>query len=1022
MEVYFLKKIIDFSTRNKLAIWLFTIVIVFAGLYVGSKMKMESTPNINIPVVTVVTADPGKDPTSIDNEITSDVVQKMMTLPGVDQVQSTSSENVSVVVATYDYDVNLDDAVSEAKEAVSKLDLPASAQSPTVSKINMNDMPIYTASISHDKKDMAQLTEYLNTTIIPSIEGVSGVSSVSIAGQQYNEVLLTFDEDKLTKYKLDRDTVKQLINASKVDMSLGMYTLDKEEVSVVVDGNVTTIKDLMNIKLPNSVDPSIKLNDIAQYVVQNKKDSISHTNGKDSISISVVKGQDANTVNVVEDIEDTFAELKKEDKNLNVNVTSEQATAIKDSVFTMLEKALYGALFAVIIIFIFLRSVKPTIISILSIPLSLIIAVLCVNSLGITLNIMTLGAMTVAIGRVIDDSIVVIENIYRRMGLKEKATKRELIINATKEVFVPICSSTIVTIAVFLPLGLVDGPIGEMFLPFALTMVFALLASLLVSITIVPMLAHSMFKYNVMDSDNSSVEEEKEIKHGKVSRGYRKILNACLNHKVISSFVAVLLLGGSLALAPVVGFSFMPSEEAETLTMTYETAVGETQDDSKKAALEAEKYLLSIDEVKTVEFSIGASSMMNLGVVSNDASFNIVFKKDTKNFDDILKKIKKEVKKFDSKGTWSVGFADMSQFSSNDLSLNLYGDSVDDIRASIEQIKKELKDNKNLGEVTSSLATPFTEYRFVVDKEKASQNGLTAAQVGMAISMYTANDSVTKVNVEGKEIDVFFEEKDKNDFDTLKDVMNKEITTPFGKTIKFKEIVSLEKGISPDELTKTDNKLYATVTAKIKTDDISKVTSEVTKSLDSIKFTEGVYYDFGGVSEQMVDSFSKLGMAILAAIAIVYIVLVLTFGSGAAPFAILFSLPFVIIGAIVGLYITGLTISATALVGVLMLVGIVVTNAIVLVDRIVHKQDEGIPTREAILEAAQTRLRPILMTAIATICALLPLAISGNSSSLISQDLAVTVIGGLTSSTILTLLFVPVVYEIVGKKRKKHED
>lgn len=1019
-----MKKIIDFSIKNKLAIWLFTIAIVCSGLYVGTNMKMESMPNINIPVVSVVTAYPGADPNTVDEEVTKDIVQKLMTLPGVDEVKSSSSANVSLVIATYDYDKNLDDAVSEAKEEIEKIDLPEKVQKSNIAKINMNDMPIYTASVSHDTKDIAALTETVNNTVLPAIEGVDGVSSVSIAGQQYEQVELTFDEDELAKYKLDQDTVTKLISATNVDMPLGMYVLDNKEVSVAVDGNVTSVKEFMNINIANAVKPDLKLKDVATYVVKENKDSISRTNGKNSISISVVKGQDANTVQVVNKINDAVEKLKKDDKKLNVEVTSEQGSAIEKSVFTMLEKAVFGALFAVIVIFIFLRSFKTTIISIISIPLSLVIAILCINALDITLNVMTLGAMTVAIGRVIDDSIVVIENIFRRMGLNEGLSKRQLIISSTKEVFVPIASSTIVTIAVFLPIGFVNGPIGEMFLPFGLTMVFALLASLLVAVTIVPMLAHTMFKMNNpkdTESENNG-EETHEHKQGKLTKFYLKLLEKCLNHKVISSFIALLMLGGSLALAPVVGFSFMPSEQAETLTMTYTTAVGETKDDSYDQAVKAEKYLMKLDEVKTVEFSIGATSFMTLGTTSNNASFNVIFKEDAKNLDKVVKKIEKHLAKSNAKGEWTVGFASTSAMSSDGISLNIYGDNIEDIRDASDKLTAELIKHKNLSDIETSLSTPYDEYRFVVKKDEAMLYGLTPAQVGMAISQFSTNTAISTVKIEGEKVDIFVAEDDKKEFNSLKDIMNYELETPVGKTVKFKEVITLVKGEAIDTVSRNSNNLYVTFSATTDAKDVSKVTKDIEKATEKIDIAEGVHFDFGGVSEQMTNAFKQIGLAIVAAIVIVYIVLVLTFGNGKAPFAILFSLPFVVIGGIVGLYVTGLTISATALVGVLMLVGIVVTNAIVLVHRVTHKQDEGLPVREALLEAASTRLRPILMTAIATVFALLPLAISGDNSSLISQDLAVTVIGGLISSTLLTLIFVPVVYEIVGKKRKKIED
>lgn len=437
----------------------------------------------------------------------------------------------------------------------------------------------------------------------------------------------------MKEYGLDEETVQNMIKGSDVNVPLGLYTFGNKQKSVVVDGNILSVKDLKNMRIPvtpsassgagapssgaenpgaqgaeqqagnasqqqaaaqqqpsgsaasgQSVElPTIKLSEIADIKVVKNAESISRTNGKDSIGLQIVKGSDANTVSVAEAVTKELEKFKKDNKGIKVSTTYDQAEPIKESVSTMLNKAIIGAIFAIIIIMLFLRDIKSTLISVISIPLSLLIAVLILNQLDITLNIMTLGAMTVAIGRVVDDSIVVIENIYRRMALKDEPLKgKELVKEATKEMFIPIMSSTIVTIAVFLPLALVGGMIGELFIPFALTIVFALMASLLVAITIVPMMAHSLFKKNLY----GTAKKVKEHKPSKLAGGYRRVLNWTLNHKWITSGIAILMLVGSLFLAPLVGVSFLPQEAEKTAMVTYTPEPGQTReqaiDETKK--------------------------------------------------------------------------------------------------------------------------------------------------------------------------------------------------------------------------------------------------------------------------------------------------------------------------------------------------------------------------------------------------------------------------------------------------------
>ncbi len=758
--------------------------------------------------------------------------------------------------------------------------------------------------------------------------------------------------------------------------------------------------------------PTVQLKEIANIELVGKAESISRTNGKEAIGLKIVKGADANTVDVVNAVKEQVKEFESDEKGLEVISTFDQGRPIEDSVNTMLSKALFGALFAVIIILLFLRNIRTTLISVISIPLSLLIAVLLLNQMEITLNIMTLGAMTVAIGRVVDDSIVVVENIYRRMSLTgEKLKGMALIREATKEMFKPILSSTIVTIAVFLPLGLVEGMVGELFLPFALTIVFALLASLLVAVTIVPMMAHGMF-----NKGTKLKHQHDEERPGKLASGYKRILGWTLNHKIITSILAIAMFGGSLALIPIVGVSFLPPQEEKMIIVTYNPAPGQTQEDVEKQAEKAEDYFLGREGVQTVQLSVGGENPMSPGS-SNQALFFVEYDDETENFSKEKEQVITDIKELSSKGEWST-----QDFSSsgtgNEIKLFAYGKSLEELKPVVSELKSKMEEGDTFKKVDSSISETYEEYTLVVNHDKLSELGLTASQIGMALSPHRQQPALTTIKKDGEKVNVYVG-IDEDTYNNIDDLIEQTIQTPLGSEVAIKDLVDLEEGDTSNTVTRRDGRIYVEVSGVPTSDNVAEASASLKKKIEEIDLPAGVEVNMGGVTEDIQESFTQLGLAMLAAIAIVYLVLVVTFGGALAPFAVLFSLPFSVIGGLLGLLVAGETLSISAMIGALMLIGIVVTNAIVLIDRVIHKEEEGLTTRDALLEAAATRLRPILMTALATIGALLPLAFGLEGSGFISKGLGVTVIGGLTSSTLLTLIIVPLVYELLSKFRRK---
>lgn len=1023
-----MRSLVNFVLKNKLAVWLLTIIVTVSGIYSGTRMKMESIPDISIPYLIVVGVYPGATPEQVMDELSIPFEKKVESLEDVKSVFSTSSSNVSQVQIEYDYGVDMDEKKRQLESALDDIVLPKEAQKPSVMAISMNMMPVVALSVSSSQEDIVELTSTVEDIILPKLNKIEGVASASITGQHIEQVSFKYDDAKMAELGLTEETVKQMIQASDMALSLGLYEFTVGEQAVSVDGKIQSVDELKELLIPvtpsaENPSPFVRLGDIATIEVEGQVQSISRTNGEDSISVQIVKAQDANTVTVVNAVKDLIDEETAKIDGLIIDVSLDQGKPIEDSVFTMIEKAVFGGAIAVLIILLFLRDFKSTIISIISIPVSVFMALLLLNWMDITLNIMTLGAITVAIGRVIDDSIVVVENIYRRIHLKqEKLTGRALIREATIEMFKPILSSTLVTVAVFAPLMFVGGMVGELFMPFALTMSFALGASLLVAITIVPALSHFLFRKKVYGEKTES--QHKEV--GKLAVWYKGILEKALNHKFITSAIAVVMLVGSLALTPLIGFSFLGSQEEKVMYLTYTPATGELKDETEKNVNIVEQELMKRDDIDIVQVSITDAesadpATMMMGGAGGGALMYLIFDPEMKDFPGARKEVEDYVFNIGQSGEWkSQDFASMGGMGSSEVSYTLYSEDLDNLRKSVEQVEEALRDVDGLEDVKSDNENPYVEHILKVEQQNVLQYGLTTAQIVMALSPQSTSETLTTVEHNGKDINVIVKREARTAAKSIDDILATEIPTALGTTMKIGDLVEVEEGTALNSLARSKGEYFATVTGKIIGNDISKATAAADKKIDELDLPKGVTTGVSGVAADMTEAFTQLGIAMLAAIAIVYFILVVTFGEGLAPFAILFSLPFAVIGAFVGLFVTGQTISVSVMMGMLMLIGIVVTNAIVLVDRIIHMERDGMVMREAILEAGMTRLRPILMTAIATIGAMLPMAFGSAGGGLISKDLAVTVIGGLLSSTLLTLVVVPIVYEMLSKMLKKN--
>lgn len=1022
-----MQNLVRFVLKNKFAVWLLTLIVTFAGIYSTTQMKMESLPDVSIPYLIVAGVYPGATAEQVMEDVSMPLEQAVEGLEDVKAVFSNSSANVSQVQIEYEYGVDMDQKKRELESALDSVTLPEEVETPSILAISLNMFPVVALSVSSEEESIVELTERVENSILPELEKIDGVASATVNGQHIEEIHLTYDEQALETFGVTKDDVKQMIEASNVAVSLGLYEFEEGEEAVYVDGAITSVEDFKEILIPvtpsaTNPSPFVPLSELAAIEQVGQVESIARTNGEDAIAIQIVKGQEANTVSVVNAVKDLMKEFEAETEGLLVDITLDQGEPIEESVFAMIEKALIGGLIAVAIILIFLRDFRSTLIAIVSIPVSIFVALLLLNWLDITLNIMTLGAITVSIGRVIDDSIVVVENIYRRMHLKEeKLTGRKLIQSATIEMFKPILSSTLVTIAVFAPLVFVGGMVGELFLPFALTMSFALLASLAVAITIVPAMSHSLFRKKLYGEKTVSAHEEV----GKMALWFKGFLEKALNHKWITSIVAVALLVGSLALTPLIGFSFLGSQTEKMMYVTYSPAAGELKEETTANVEEVEQLLLEREEIDIVQLSITDASSTDIASImsggSDGALLYLIFDDalSVDEFEQNREDVLEELAALDHSGEWKE--QDMmggGMMASNEVAYTLYSEDLDDLLESVAKVEQAMTDINGLVDVTSDAENPYVEHVLQVEQQDTLQYGLTAGQILMALSASGQDEILTSVRTDAGELEVIVKSPEEQTAATFEELLETPIPTALGTTMTLGELVSVEESTTQNTLSRSEGEFYASVSGTVETKDVSGPSAEAQEAIDQLDLPMGVKVETGGVTADINETFTQLGIAMAAAIAIVYFILVVTFGGGLAPFAILFSLPFAVIGSFTGLFLTGQTISVSVMMGLLMLIGIVVTNAIVLVDRVIQMEREGMSVRNALLEAGATRLRPILMTAIATIGAMIPMALSSGGGGLVSQDLAITVIGGLFSSTLLTLVVVPVVYELLRKLQK----
>ncbi|GLY12090.1 efflux RND transporter permease subunit [Pseudobacillus badius] len=1008
-----------FSLKNAVAVFIISFLLILGGIYSFSKLKVDQFPDIEFPQISIEAVYPGASPDDVDKQVVSKLENQLNSIEGVTKVTSSAYDSIGMITLEFPFDTDLDKVEQQVNSAVEEASLPDEAEV-KLNRLSFGAFPIYNISVF--SKDGSNIERLMKDEVIPELKKIKGINNVSVAGLTDNLVQITIDKEKAEKAGLSLSSIKEQINEKYLSFPAGELTENQQQIPIRVEESLETLDKLENLQItsafgaaapgtqgvPSQPAEAVRLKDIASIKQVTDKSEIARYNEKESLSMAITKKQDANTVEVADKVMDI---LKKYDDKIAYEIGIDSAKDIEKSVSTLVKEGLLGALFASIAVLVFLRNARATVIAVISIPLSLLIGAIFLKQLDVSLNIMTLGGMAVAVGRVVDDSIVVIENIFRRVRKSSEGMSNTVILESTKEILKAITSSTLTTVVVFLPIGFVGGITGKFFLPFALTIVFSLLASLLVAITIVPILAKFSFK--------KVPPEEKE---GALQKLYGRLIEKSLNHKFIILFASVLLLAGSFAVVPSLGFTFIPNEQSKTLTASIELPSSASLEKTNTVSLLVEDMFSKQKEIADVTASVGARDFATGLRLDNKASY-FVNLKDNADVERTIQSLEKKMESIskEQQADLKISVQELETGgppSNNNVDVDLFSNDLEALQKASKQVEAYMQKNNELKYVTNNFSEKQQQFLVEIDPDQASEYGLSGFQILGTVSDQTKPVNVGTLTLDGKEqkVQVSFDK-------ALQSKDELEGVTLFSQKgpVKLSEIADVQQIDAFTSVQKLDGKVYARVSGQVKGNDVQAVSSEVKAGVEKLDLPDGVSLTSGGGNDETVEIFQSLGIAIVVAIGLVYLTMLITFGKARIPFVILSSLIFVPIGSLVSLYIVKEPLSVSVMIGFLMLIGIVTTNAIVLVDRVGQNRSRGLTIRASLVEAGKTRLRPILMTAFATIAALIPLAMTTSSGTLISKGLAVTVIGGLTSSTLLTLIIVPVVYELFFFKTSKKE-
>ncbi|WP_369130355.1 efflux RND transporter permease subunit, partial [Modestobacter roseus] len=1006
------------SLRNRALVALVTIAVLVFGLISAGSLRQELIPSLQIPAAAVVATQPGASPDVVERQVVQPLEQAIATVDGVVATTSTASTGLATVTVELEYGSDLDRATSALQTAVSRVQaqLPADVE-PQVLAGSLADLPVVQLAIAAPG-DTAALSDRIDSAVVPLFEQVAGVRDVTVTGASEPRVQVALDPAALAAAGIPAAAVTTVLEENGVVLPAGTVTAGEQTLPVQAGDRLTSVEELRALPLTGADGSVVALGEVAAVELgEASATSYSRVDGQPALSVGLTQTPDGNTVDISHAVEELLPQVRELlGAGSTVAVVFDQAPFIEESIEGLATEGGLGLLFALVVILVFLASVRSTLISAVSIPVSLCVTFIGLQVAGFSLNILTLGALTVSIGRVVDDSIVVIENIKRHLSYGEARTRA--ILGGVREVAAAITSSTIATAAVFLPIALVGGLVGELFRPFALTVAIALIASLVVSLTIVPVIASAFLRTSTGTAPETDREDTEQLAREReaaevaerrtwLQRLYVPALRGVLAHRRWTVAGALAVLVGTLALTPLLQTNFIgdAGEDTVTVTAAYPAGTGLAAQDERARALEsALGEVAGVETVQTTVGSAGGLAAFSGGGGTPTATFALTLTGDG-DPEETRAEIRDVAEGLDDVGEVTVAAAG-SGFGSSTVDVLVQAADADVLAEAADQVQQAVSGVPGATDVTNDLSAGLPVVQVDVDPAAAAAAGLTEAQVTRTLAGLTNAVPLGEIDVDDASTPVYLDPVQAPE--TVEQLRAVVLPTA-GGLVPLTQVAAIEEVQAPSSISRVDGERSATVSATPADADLGSLTTQLQAAIDELDLPAGAEVSIGGVAADQGEAFADLGLALVIAIVIVYLVMVATFRSLAQPFILLVSVPFAATGALLMLLVTGTPLGVPALIGVLMLIGIVVTNAIVLIDLVNQYREQGRPLTEAVTEGARKRLRPIVMTAAATVLALTPMAVGLTGGGVfISQPLALVVIGGLISSTLLTLLLVPV--------------
>ena len=974
-------------------------IIVF-GIFSIPGFSMELIPDIELPMYLVNTVYPGASPTTIDELVTSKIEDAAETLSGVDGVASYSYNDYCMVLLTYDYGQNMNDAYTSLSAALDTLDLPDDARDPVIIEMDVNQVP--TVMISATSNGSSDMMAYIEETVVPALEGVGNVARVDVTGGRTNYVRVRLNEDNMRQYGLNISGIAQQVGASDYNVPAGKIKAGSQEISINTSADILSLQSLENTTLTTATGSQIRLKDVADISMGVKDpSSVSQYNGEENVSIQVYKVQSASTVRVASNVRKALERIEKQDAGVTFDMMYDSGDEITSALKSVGETLALGVVFAMLVLMIFFGDIRASLIVGSSMPLSVFATLVIMFLLGFDLNIITMGALVIAIGMIVDNSIVVIESCFR--ATEEGIDFRDAAVKGAGTVMMSIVASTITTCVVYVPMTLIKGLSGQMFSQLGVIIVVAMIASLISALCIVPLLYVVVKPREKRESAVNSFLD-------RVRNGYDRLLRRLLYRKKTTLFVSILLLIGSFVLASTLTFELIPADYNGSITITADFRPGmrlevmeremETIGQLVRDDPNFENYSLSITGSQAV---VTAYAVDKCKRSSQDAVEEYT--------QALAMTTGADISVAPSGGSSS---SMSSSVSSNTVDVVVEGKDQDALAKACEQLEDAMSGIPGVLHVKSDAATRQTAGHIVVDPQKAGAAGLAPAQVAM--ELYQTMNGVTAAHMvmNGNEYDIILNYAD-GTYEDVNQLMNKPLTGAMGNTITLHDIASIEYRQQLQMIHKSNGKIQNTISATPAKKMKGKVTKAVNRMTSEMTLPDGVELATSSLQEMQTENLSAIFNAILAGIFLVFLVMAMQFESPRFSLMVMTCIPFSLIGSFVLLFLMGSSINMVSMMGFLMLMGIAVNNGILLVDT-VNQEREHMTLEEALITAGKIRLRPILMTTLTTILAMVPMGWFSDNKMM--SSMAFVIIGGLIASTILCLLMMPSYYLIISKKEK----